>query len=225
MDINKINTTRQRRNQKELRLSPLCLNINGRKFREDEINIKLSELYPETNADLDWTFPEIWDPWKRANKHMELFDDAFGNGRTDLIRFDHFLESTHICDGYKWLNRAYQLLKKGGILNITVVDFKYLCNKILKTDEMKNETKRIVELEQLEKKLFTESDSSGMYYHRTLWTEDRIAFYLEKSFFYEYEFTKSFHEVLGTDIIELRAMKDTDYKTILAPDGTLQKTD
>ena len=67
------------------------------------------------------------------------------------------------------------------------------------------------------------SDSSGMYFHRTILTPDRIKFYMNISFFYDIEITKSYHEVMDCDIYEVRAIKDTDKKVILAPDGTLQE--
>lgn len=222
MDIKKINEKRTRLNQPDIKLNPLLVNINGRRFRNDEINIKLCNLYEKVDSDLDWSYPEIWDPWKRAKKHMELFGETFGEGRISQLRFDHFFEYTHICDVYKWLNRAYQLLKVGGVLIATYVDFIYLFDKIVSSE--KSETtpsEKITILQEVEKQLFTTSDSSGMYFHRTVISPDRMKFYLNLSFFYDIEIVKSYHEVLESEIYEVRAVKDTDKKVVLAPDGTL----
>jgi len=224
MDIQAINEKRKRRNQPDIRTNPLLVNINGRRFRPDEINIKVCGLYENVESDLDWSFPEIWDPWKRAKKHMELFSESFGEGRIHQIRFDHFCEYTHICEVYKWLNRSYQLLKVGGVVIMTFVDFIYLFDKVVQNERSEIDVNERVKLhEDIEKQIFTTSDSSGMYFHRTILTPERVKFYLNISFFYDITVTKSYHEVLESDIYEIRAIKDTDKKVILAPDGTLQE--
>lgn len=225
MDIEKINEQRKRRNQPDIRINPLLVNINGRRFRTEEINVKVCNLYENVEADLDWSFPEIWDPWKRAKKHMELFADSFGEGRVSQLRFDHFFEYTHICDVFKWMNRSYQLLKLGGVLLVTFKDFIYLFDKAVTTEKSMalSSNERITLHQDIEKQIFTTSDSSGMYFHRTILTPDRMRFYMNLSFFYDIEITKSYHEVMECDIYEIRAIKDTDKKVILAPDGTLQE--
>lgn len=225
MDLNKVNDKRRKKKMRDVLLNPLLLNINGRKFREDEINIKLSDIYPKIDCDLDWTHPEIFDPWKRAKKHMELFDESFGAGRVAQIRLDHFIEYTHICEIYKFFNRAYQMLKLGGILLCSFIDFSFLFKEVIETLENTelSDAEKIVKLETYEKCIFTESDASGMYYHRSILTESRVGFYLERSFFTDYVFEESYNEVIKSKIIEVRAIKDTEKQVVLAPDGTLQE--
>jgi len=224
LDIEKINEKRKRKNQPNVRLNPLLVNINGRRFRNDEINIKICDIYDMVDCDLDWTFPEIFDPWKRAKKHMELFSNTFGEGHLHQLRFDHFFEYTHVCDVYKWMNRAYQLLRPGGVFIATFVDFVHLFDKIVSAENSDMDSnERITLLQDVEKQIFTTSDSSGMYFHRTILTPERVKFYMNLSFFYDIEITKSYHEVIESDIYEVRAIKDSNKKVVLAPDGTLQE--
>jgi len=118
-----------------------------------------------------------------------MFDESFGYGRASQVRYDHFLESIHVCETLKFFNRAYQLLKVGGVLTVSVVDFHYWFNKVIniQKDETMADIQKIVALEGIEKRIFTDSDASGMYYHRTIFTKDRLKFYLERSFFFDYE--------------------------------------
>jgi len=225
MDLELINERRDRRDIPQMRFKPLKLNINGRRFRSEEINIAVSQLYmDDVSYDIDWSYPEIFDPFKRSKKHMELFNEDFGLGRANQVRFDHFLERTHICDGLKWLNRAYQLLDLGGVLTISVLDFYDLFARLIKTKTITSGANKFKpSIEKYERLIFVDTDPSGMYYNRTIWTPERFDFYLKESFFYEYEIVSEYNEIFMCNVINVRAIKDTIVKTEIAPDGALKE--
>lgn len=221
LEIDVINENRLKQNIPISSINPLKININGRRFRDDEINIRIADIYETIKCDLNWCCHEIKDPWRRAKQHMILLDKTFGENSIDQIRFDHFFAYTHICDTYKWINRSFQFLKVGGVFIASFVDFKYLFQKAMDSIDDNELSDHITELQEVEKKIFTSSDISGLYYHRTILTPKRINEYLKRSFFNDIQVEKSYHEVLDCDIYEIRAVKNTDIKLSLAPDGTL----
>lgn len=222
--ISEINEQRQSDNKPLLSKGVRSLNINGRRFRDNEINIKICNVYETVSCDLNWVFQEIKDPWKRAKKHMELFNTIFGEKSIDQVRFDHFFNYTHICDVYKWLNRAYQLLRIDGKFIATFVDLLALFSQAVEADQDTiSFDDQVEKLQRIERQVFTTSDSTGMYYHRTILTERRIKEYMKRSFFNNVEIERSFHEVMGCTIYEVKAVKDSDKQIILAPDGTLRE--
>ena len=220
MNLQQINEKRLKNNQLKISLEKLYININGRRFRNDEINIKICNIYEMIGYDLDWRCLEIKDPWRRAKKHMVLLNETFGEKSIDRIRFDHVFTYMHICEIYKWLNRSYQFLKVGGELIATFIDFNYLFKQSVSTEDMFF-NQHVETLQTIEKQIFTTSDSTGLYYHQTILTPRRLQEYMKKSFFDNITIEKSYHEVLDCDIYEIKAIKDTDKKLALAPDGTL----
>ena len=107
-----------------------------------------------------------------------------------------------------------------------MVDFVPLFKRTIELLEVDTDTDseklaKVIELEKIEKVIFTTSDVSGSFYHRTIHTPARLGFYLKRSFFTDFTIDVDYSEVLKCDVINVRAIKDTDIKVKLAPDGTL----
>jgi len=209
--LERVNETRINQNRIILDENNLAINI-GRTYREHELNLKLSEVYPNVEYDIDFSFHEESDPWNRATLHREAFE-PFKN-KINLVRFDHWLDQTHVCDCLKWMNRAYQLLRLDGTILIHVIDFMDLFQVMINAKDR--------DIEALERMIFTESDATGMYYNRTVWTDKRLRAYLSQSFFSNIEITREYSEFFRCKVITVKAVKKVEFEVKLAADGTLK---
>jgi hypothetical protein len=173
-----INKTREINKRPEIDLSgKICLNYNSQFFRANEINIQTVALDFNYEADFNWTdVNDELDPWRKTCRLKANFQRFVGLG-IDSIRSEDFIHKLHICESYTFFEDSFKMLQDDGVLTI-----KYLDLIALFEDTIKQE-KNIKALEKLEKKIFTPTDPSGLYYNKTLLTFERLEFYLKRSGF------------------------------------------
>ena len=92
----------------------------------------------------------------------------------DQIRSENFIHKIHICECLTFFEDSFKMLNDDGKLILKYMDL------IAYFKEAYDNSSSIKALEKLEKKIFVQSDPSGLYYNKTLITQNRIEYYLTK---------------------------------------------
>lgn len=152
------------------------LSVNTQQQRPAEISIHTADIGANYKPDFDFSDLYEYDAWKKTCKlkfNMRQFVDV------DFVRCEGFLHKAQICESLTLLEEFNRMLKVGGEIQIVVYDLVKLIKKIAISD-MSYST-----LQNLEKKLFSAGDSTGIYFNRTIWTFERLTGYLTLANFAE----------------------------------------
>ena len=191
-----INKKRMANNLKKINLSgQVCINYNSRNFRPDEINIWTVDLFYSYTPDFDWTHiaGEV-DPWRRTCK-LKMNYKRFSDIGINIIRTDEFIQKIYVCEGYTFFEDSFKLLKKDGVLILKYIDLMKISEAMIKEKEY------IKSVEKFERLLFSSSDPTGLYYNRTVWTYNRLQWYLGRSGFNHVEIDYDNSDEFNTTII------------------------
>jgi len=155
----------------------LVISLNCRNFRHSEVHINTCDVGTLYTPDFDFSDLDEFDIWKktcRLKYNLQRFDEL----EVDLVRCDDFLHRMQVCECLTLFEEVHRMLKKGGHFLITVLDiFKLVkfISQINPTDFQK--------LYHYERKLYSNTDSTGLYYNRTIWTYQRLETYLRMANF------------------------------------------
>jgi hypothetical protein len=168
-------------NKRKLNQQPLIdlsgkinINYNSFAFRKDEINIHTTDYFFDYQPDFDWiNIGDEIDHWRRTCR-LKVEYQRFIDLGIDQIRSDGTIQRLHVCEGLTFFEDSFKNLVPDGRLILRYFDLSKAMDIVTK------EKSSIKRLEVLEKKIFTESDPTGLYYNKTIWTFDRISWYLRK---------------------------------------------
>lgn len=195
-----INEKRKFNNQPLITLNgKIKLNYNSFFFRADEVNIHTTDYFYDYSPDFDWiNIGDEIDHWRRTCR-LKVEYQRFQTLGIDSIRTDGTMQRVHVCEGLTFFEDSYKNLVNGGELVIKYFD---ILKAFQKTIEYKDSIKS---LEKLEKEIFTQSDPTGLYYNKTIWTFDRIKWYLNKVGFSTVQLDKENSDELNTTVVAIKA--------------------
>jgi hypothetical protein len=161
----------------------IAISLNTQQFRSNEIHIHTADIGATYEPDFDFTDLNEFDAWRKTCK-LKYNLQRFKN--VDYVRCDGFFHKMQVCESLTLFEEVHRMLKNNGSFLISVFDI-FECIK--KTSKIQSFD--LIELYNSEKKLFSGTDSTGIYYNRTIWTFDRLKFYLIKANFKTVEKTSS----------------------------------
>jgi len=191
---------------KELRIS-----INSLQFRPNELQLHTFDLGANYTPDFDLSDQDEFDAWRKTCK-LKFALQQFKN--VDLVRCEHFLHKFQVCEALTLFEEIHRMLKLDCQLIIQVPDFFSTikaCSKILPSN--------LTKLSYFEQRLFSSSDSSGLFFNRTIWTFERLKTYLERSNFSK---VNNLSKENSPDIL-LSATKETEITPNHSEQDWLQK--
>ena len=156
--------------------SNLIISLNCALFRSKEIHINTCDIGATYNPDFDFAEYNEIDAWRKTCKmksNMHMFDEL----EVDVVRCDDFFQKMQVCESLTLFEEVHRVLKSGGQFLISVPDLVKIAEYMV---EKKNDLHTMYHYE---KKLFSASDSTGLYYNRTIWTFDRFRTYLSMANF------------------------------------------
>lgn len=194
-----INKKRRMNNLQELNLSgKIKINYNSFFFRPDEINIHTTDFFFDYSPDFDWiNIGDEIDPWRRTCR-LKIEYQRFQQLGIDSIRTDGTLQRVHVCEGLTLFEDSYKNLIDKGEFKVKFLDLSKMFEIAVR------DKASIKRLEVLEKEIFTQSDPTGAYYNKTIWTFDRIKWYLEKVGFTLVQLDAENSDEMNTAVIAIK---------------------
>lgn len=168
--------------QRDINLKTIIVSLNCHHFRSNEIHINTADIGCTYIPDFDFTDYDELDPWKRIWKlkyNMQQFDDI----KMDFIRCEDFLHKMQVCEALTLFEEVHRMLRDGGTFQIKVVELLKVAKEII--DHPNQNSAYLYDAEKL---LFSGSDSTGQFYNRTIWTQNRFKVYLGMAHFTDLEF-------------------------------------
>lgn len=157
------------------------ISLNTKEFRPTEIHIHTADIGSTYYPDFDFSDLDEFDAWRKTCKlkfNLQRFTDV------DFVRCDYFLHKAQICEALTLFEEIHRMLRNEenhkGEFHFRVFNmYKYiqLMAKIPPND--------FTNLYKSEKALFSYSDSTGVYFNRTIWTFERLHQYLKMANFSE----------------------------------------
>ncbi len=145
------------------------ISLNCKQFRANELQIHTADIGVNYIPDFDFSNLDEIDAWRKTCKlknSLQQFENV------DLVRCENWLHKVYICEALTLFEEAHKMLKPGGKILIEVLNLFSLMKELigLKIDSLN--------LYKYEKTIFSQTDSTGIYYNRTIWTFDRFKEYL-----------------------------------------------
>lgn len=155
----------------------IIISLNTKTFRKNEVNIHTADIGSSYEPDFDFSDLGEIDAWRKTCRLITNFE-RFDECNVDAIRCEGFFHKMQVCESLTLFEQVYNILKDGGLFIISVLDLKGIAERISQlsnTDSMG--------LYNHERILFSGTDSTGVYFNRTIWTFDRLKTYLEMAKF------------------------------------------
>jgi SAM-dependent methyltransferase len=157
----------------------LAISLNTNQFRQNEIHIHTADIGSTYIPDFDFSDLGEFDAWRKTCRlkfNLQRFSEV------DYVRCDNFLHKMQVCESLTLFEEVHRMLKPSGCFLITVDNLFCIIEKISKTNPSD-----LMKLYDYEKLLFSGTDSTGLYYNRTIWTFERLRHYLKKANFFSVE--------------------------------------
>ena len=158
---------KKRNRGQKLISSDLIISLNNSEFDSKSVNIHTADIGASYEPDMDFSFPDEFHPVKRK----ELIEKSLcGLQGVSEVYCNNFFQKVLVCESIDFFSVINEILNDGGRFRITVPDYYAYSDKLLKTKF--NQFKSI---NLIEKAMFSASDSTGLFFNRTIWTFERLS--------------------------------------------------
>ena len=153
------------------------MSLNCRQFRPNELQVHTADIGTLIKPDFDFRDLEEMDPWRKTCK-LKYNIQQFQEMKVDVVRCEGFFQKCLVCEALTIFQEVYGILKDDGQFIVTIPNFFKIFKELATIN--RRDFRAMLKCENI---IFSPSDSTGLYYNRTIWSLDRLETYLEMAGF------------------------------------------